>query len=344
MIGRFFRKWFGRRPPAPSGLSGPLSLPPPDGDAAPPAGVLHAADIEDRFYRLVFGFPPSSLGSLSSAEQAVLRRVRDAFGGERVDPGALPRAHPVLPTLMRSLRGDGPDARALLTQVESDRSLMAEVIQAANHPRDGATRPVIGLSQVVALLGQDGLHRAMVRVTMRSVLCDGTAPTSRQAAERLWEHAERCAQACTFLDRKRGDALEAYLAGLVSQAGVQVMLQELARRDDTATLDHSRAFVAAIAQQVERISLHAARHWALPSRVVQALAERADPADAGARTPLGRVLLAGSRLAMLDVLVEQGLAESDAGLRATAQQGISQSSLTACRDELRGSASAGVPS
>jgi HD-like signal output (HDOD) protein len=173
-----------------------------------------------------------------------------------------------------------------------------------------------------------------MQLVMRPILRTDADATSRAAGDRLWEHAERCARTCVFLSRPAADPFEAFLAGLVSQTGAQTILLEL----DAAGLPQeglSRPFVAAIGQQVERLSLHAARYWEFPSRVVQALAERADPADAGARTPLGRALLAASRVAMLDVLVAQGLAEPDSVLLATAAQGFSQDRLQAAHDDLK---------
>ncbi|SFW21482.1 HDOD domain-containing protein [Luteibacter sp. UNCMF366Tsu5.1] len=344
MIGRFFRKWFGatgsntrnerERPP----LSMPVASIEPT--AAPPAGALDPDEVEDRFYRLVFGFGPSREGGLSPAEQATLRRVRDAFGGERFDVGSLPRLPAVVPQLMRSLRSDDVDSRTLAEQIARDTVLVGEVIRAANSAYLSAARPVSGLPQAITLLGHDGLRRVVMQMVMRPILRADENELTRQAGERLWEHAERCAHACIFLSQGVCDSFEAFLAGLASQTGAQAILREVLRTGLPDTPDYSAPFVAALGQQVERLSLHAARHWSFPSRVVQALAERADPADAGARTPLGRALLASSRLAMLDVMVERGTVDADAVLLATPPQGFSQERLLACRDDLRARATA----
>jgi HD-like signal output (HDOD) protein len=345
VIGRFFRKWFGgsraavdvaqERPPS--------SVPPAPSvvvaNEAPP-GALTAEEIEDGFYRLVFGIAPSREPGLSPAEQTVLRRVRDAFGGERFDVGSLPRLPAVVPQLMRSLRNDDTDSRALAEQIARDPVLVGEIIRVANSAYFRTARPVTGLPQAITLLGQDGLRRVVMQMVMRPILRSDNSAASRQAGERLSEHAERCARACAFLGRGVCDPFEAFLAGLVSQTGAQAILREVERLPDAATLTFSRPFIAALAQQIERLSLHAARHWNFPSRVVQALAERADPADAGARTPLGRALLASSRVAMLDVLADRGGAEADAVLLATPVQGFSQELLLACRDDLRSAATA----
>ena len=345
MIGRFFRKWFGGRKAAPDiAQERPHPVPPAPfavvTDEAPPPGALPPDEIEDRFYRLVFGIGSSRDPGLSPAEQTVLRRVRDTFGGERFDVGTLPRLPAVVPQLMRSLRNDDTDSRTLAEQIARDTVLVGEIVRVANSAYFRTARPVTGLPQAITLLGQDGLRRVVMQMVMRPILRTDESVGSQQAGERLWEHAERCARACIFLGRGVCDPFEAFLAGLVSQTGAQAILREVERLPDGTALTFSRPFVAALGQQIERLSLHAARHWEFPSRVVQALAERADPTDAGARTPLGRALLASSRVAMLDVLAERGAADVDAVLMATPAQGFSQERLVAARDDLRTAAPA----
>lgn len=338
MIGRFFRKWFGGARAAAGDRPDGLLLPDAVAfipKATPiPTGALTGDDVEDRFYRLVFGIGPSRDPGLTPAEQNTLRRVRDAFGSERFDVSALPRLPAVVPQLMRSLRNDDADNRALAEQISRDTVLMGEVIRVANSAYFRTARPVAGLPQAIALMGHDGLRRVVMQMVMRPILRTNDGDPARHAGDRLWEHAERCARACAFLSRGVCDPFEAFLAGIASQTGAQAILREVLREPDTAALAYSRPFVAALGQQIERLSLHAARHWSFPSRVVQALAERADPADAGARTPLGRALLAASRVAMLDVLVERGAAEPDAMVLAQPNLGFSQERLVAAREDL----------
>ncbi|QWT21224.1 HDOD domain-containing protein [Bacillus sp. NP157] len=340
MIGQFFRKLFGAGTPAPAAVEPEhafvaVAVPSP----VEASNAIVAEEIEDRFYRLLMGLAPSSEPAMSATEQAALRRLRDAFGAERFDVGTLPRLPAVVPQLMRQLRNDESSSRTLAELIARDTVLVGEIIRVANSAYFRTSRPVTGLPQAITLLGQTGLRRVVMQLVMRPILRTDTDPVSRAAGERLWEHAERCARTCVFLSRPAADPFEAFLAGLVSQAGAQTILLEL----DAAGLAQeslSRPFVAAVGQQVERLSLHAARHWEFPSRVVQALAERADPADAGARTPLGRSLLAASRTAMLDVLVEQGVADAESVLLATPAQGFSQERLLAARNDLRAPATA----
>ncbi|HEY4092733.1 MAG TPA: HDOD domain-containing protein [Luteibacter sp.] len=337
MIGRFFRKLFGRGTGVPPRRTKPehVFVAVAVDDERGPVNAIAAEEVEDRFYRLLLGVPTSAEPAMSAAEQVAVRRVRDAFGAERFDVSTLPRLPSVVPQLMRSLRSDDTSSRMLAEQISRDTVLVGEIIRVANSAYFRTTRPVTGLPQAITLLGQNGLRRVVMQLVMRPILRTDTDPTSRAAGDRLWEHAERCARTCVFLSRPAADPFEAFLAGLVTQTGAQTILMELDASSGLAQDNLSRPFIAAIGQQIERLSLHAARQWQFPSRVVQALAERADPADAGARTPLGRALLASSRIAMLDVLVEHGLADPESVLLATPAQGFSQDRLLAARDDLR---------
>jgi len=340
VIGRFFRKLFGNRGVAPATDARALSMPvapvavgTPVASVEAPAGALPADEVEDRFYRLVLGAACSPDPGMSAHEQTLLRRLREAFGGERFDVTLLPRLPAVVPQLMRALRNDASDSRMLAEQVARDTVLVGEVIRVANSAFFRPAKAVTGLPQAITLLGHDGLRRVVMQLVMRPILRTGEG-AAQQAGDRLWEHAERCARACAHLGEGTCDPFESFLAGLVSHTGAQAILAEL-NKHGTAAPAYSRRFVAALAQQMERLSLHAARHWDFPSRVVQALAERADPADAGARTPLGRALLAASRVAMLDVLAENGLAEADAVLLAGPDPTFTQARLVDCQAFVR---------
>ncbi|MBB3228329.1 HD-like signal output (HDOD) protein [Luteibacter sp. Sphag1AF] len=338
MIGKFFKRLFGTRterraPEAGYALREPRTDVIPAAERSPHA--LPPEDIEDRFYRLILGVEDSVDVGLSPAEQAALRRMRESFGGDRFDVAQLPRLPAVVPQLLRSLRNDDADSKRLAEQIARDTVLVGEIIRVANTAYFRTTRPVSSLPQAIVLIGQDGLRRVVMQLVMRPILHFDTGRGGSSAGERLWQYAERCAHAAMFLGKGTCDPFEAYLAGLVSNTGAQAAMVAMDTHSDMGALPASRAFVAAFGQQVERLSLHAARHWAFPARVVQALAERADPTDAGAKTPLGRSLLAASRLAMLDVLVEHGAAEPENTLLAVPEQRIADEQLKRAQEDLR---------
>jgi HD-like signal output (HDOD) protein len=332
VIGRFFRHLFtGRQAAAPA--SPPVDTPAPVPIDDSSVDAWPGDRVEDHFYRLLMGADQSDEAVATAEEVVVLRNLREAFGTERFNVATLPRLPAVVPQLMRSLRSDEVDSRTMANQIARDPVLVGEVIRVANSAFFRGSRAVSSLPQAVTLLGQDGLRRVVMQLVMRPILRTDASETSRLAGERLWDHADAAARACAFLGRPACDGFEAFLAGLVSLAGMQTVLLELGSAQLAGA--PSRAFISGVAQQVERLTLHAARQWEFPSRVVQALAERADPADAGAHTPLGRALAAAVRVAMLEVLVAQAAAPAEAVLRPSPLHGFSQERLAACRDYLR---------
>ncbi len=293
---------------------------------------MAAAEVEDSFHRCVLGVEAATDDAPSAAEQATLKRLRDAFGGERFDVGQLPRLPAVVPQLLRSLKNDDVDSRQLSEQIGHDPVLVGEIIRVANTAHYRTGKPIASLAQAIVMLGHDGLRRVVMQLVMRPILRTDTGRLGRVAGPRLWGHAERCAIACTVLGKDGCDPFEAYLAGIVCNTGAIAVIGVIDQEGGDTDAPHSARFLRAYAQWGDRLSLHAARHWQFPERVQQALAERADPADTGAKTPLGRVLRTASRLAMLEVLVTHGLADQDSVL---AEDRFSADLLARCRERLR---------
>jgi HD-like signal output (HDOD) protein len=300
--------------------------------SASTARTMTAAEVENRFHLCVLGIEAATDDTPSPAEQTTLKRFREAFGGERFDVGKLPRLPAVVPQLLRSLKNDDVDSRQLSGQIGHDPVLVGEVIRVANTAHYRTGKPIASLAQAILLLGQDGLRRVVMQLVMRPILRTDTGRLGKVAGPRLWGHAERCAIACTILGKEHCDPFEAYLAGIVCNTGAIAVIGVIDQEGADTRAPHSTRFLRACAQWGDRLSLHAARHWQFPERVQQALAERADPADAGAKTPLGRVLQTANRLAMLEVLVEHGLADDGAVL---AEGRFSADLLARCRDRLR---------
>jgi HD-like signal output (HDOD) protein len=331
-----FRRLFSSRrndQPTPP-LAGPIE-PATQAPVAHPVATgktMTAAEIEERFHRCVLGVEPAAGDAPGPTEQATFKRLREAFGGERFDVGKLPRLPAVIPQLLRSLKNDDVDSRQLSEQIGHDPVLVGEIIRVANTAHYRTGKPIASLAQAILMLGHEGLRRVVMQLVMRPILRTDTGRLGRVAGPRLWGHAERCAIACTILGKDGCDPFEAYLAGIVCNTGAIAVIGVIDQEGGDTDVPHSTRFLRTYAQWGDRLSLHAARHWQFPERVQQALAERADPADTGAKTPLGRVLQTANRLAMLEVLVEHGQVDEDTGL---AEHRFSADLLARCRERLR---------
>ena len=330
----FFRRWFGGGAAAPAT---PLPAGRDDEPAQWPEGTTppwQASDLDLIFNRLALGVAPAEDDALTTNEQAALRHLRDQLNGDHFDPKSLPRLPALVPQLLRSLRSNDVGSAALAAQISKDPVLVGEIVRVCNSAMFRGSGTIDSLQQGVMLLGQDGLRRVVMQLVMRPILQLDTTPMGVIAGQAFWSHAERCAQATLLLGRGAVDSFEAYLAGTVCNTGAVAVVRMLDQRHYLEDDAHSARFVQAFAQLSRRVAVTTARHWDFPDRVIQALTERAGH-EGQQYSPLGRALRVADRLAMLDMLTDRRLAESDAVLAEADAHGYTSEQMLAIRNQLQ---------
>ncbi|HET6806233.1 MAG TPA: HDOD domain-containing protein [Frateuria sp.] len=274
-------------------------------EAGPPLPV-----VEDRFHRFVLGLPEAADEAASTAEQATLRRLEAI--GERFDVSGLPRLPSVLPQLLRALKNDNLGGSQLAALIGRDPVLVGEVMRVTGSAHYRAAQPINSLQHAVVLLGRDALRRVATLHVMKPILQASAGMRGHMAGPWLWEHAERCAHAAAFLGRHGGcDPFEAFLAGMVCHTGTGAIVRLLDQEAPPSLGPFSPVFLAGCMRIGARLSLRAVRHWDMPAKVVEALAERVNAPQAPVSS-LGKALACADPLAMVQLLVERGLL--DAGL------------------------------
>jgi HD-like signal output (HDOD) protein len=139
----------------------------------------------------------------------------------------LRRSPTVLPRLIRILRNETYSIAELASQIQQDTVLTAEVLRMARsalYAREPAA--AIHVRQAVTILGSTGVEQVIARVVARPLYRSDGSSLQARAAERLWEESERCAIACAQLARREGvDGFDAYVAGLLQNAGWGALLR-----------------------------------------------------------------------------------------------------------------------
>lgn len=266
--------------------------------------ALSSADIQDWFYRLVLGMPGSEAADMRPQEQVMLRRLDELCGGDRFDITTLPRLPEVLPQLLRLLKSDSADGTKVAKLIGRDPVLVGEVMRVSRSAHYRTARPISSLQHAVVLLGHDGLRQMVTQHVMKPILQASAGMLAHSAGQRLWDHAERCAHASTYLARGQGDAFEAYLAGIVCNAGVGAMIRVLDQEAPPTLGVFSRAFLLNFVHLANHLTLRAAKHWELPPNVIVALRERLEVRGKAPVTELGNALLAADHLAMIQMLAD----------------------------------------
>ncbi|HTV83868.1 MAG TPA: HDOD domain-containing protein [Dyella sp.] len=305
-MARFWKKLFAREAPQPRPrfnvvLPWPEDAKPAEPEAAP---ALGSADVQDWFYRLVLGMPGSEVSELRAPEQVMLKRLDELCGGDRFDITTLPRLPEVLPQLLRLLKSENSDGTKVAKLIGRDPVLVGEVMRVSRSAHYRTARPISSLQHAVVLLGYDGLRQMVAQHVMKPILQASAGMLGHAAGQRLWDHAERCAHACAYLAKGHGDPFEAYLAGVMCNAGVGAMIRLLDQEAPPTLGVFSRAFLNSYVSMSNHLTLRAARHWEMPPNVIEALRERLEVRSRPPTTELGNALLAADHLAMIQMLAD----------------------------------------
>lgn len=295
----------------------PRAAAPPAAVAAGDASVRSPADprgADRRFTALLLSGGTLRDGEPDAAQREALQRL-EAMARTPPERGLVPRMPALLPRLLGLVRRDDVSARELAEPLSRDPALLGEVIRLANSPRYRGPRPIASVQEALLLLGQRGLEQLLVRLVMGPVFDGRGDRFGRAAATALWEQAERCAHACGWLRRAAHDGFEAYLAGMVANAGLMVGLRVLDRHLPDGARPDTRAFHDALTDASARLTVVVARQWNFPPAVVAALEARLlAPASDDPLAPddLAGTLRTAERLSKLHVLAAHGEARDDA--------------------------------
>ena len=303
-------------------------------DASP--GTVSGDEIEECFHRHILNLSVSASDNTAPIrEQVALQRLKELCEGGRFDVRSLPRMPSVLPQLMRAMKSDDLNGAQLANLIRRDPVLVGEVMRVTGSVTYRTAHPVGSLQHAVVLLGQIGLRHVVSSYVMKPILMASAGAGGQVVGQRLWDHAERCAHAAVFLSKGQCDPFEAYLAGLVGYSGLGAVARLLDKDSGGTLTTCSPAFVADCAGIARQLTVQAGQHWDLPAAVQDALVEHAGPRQDALALPMSRVLHAAQRLAICQLLAEQGMLDTGTGYADDPITQFPPQLLARCRQDLQ---------
>lgn len=140
-----------------------------------------------------------------------------------------PRLPALLPKLLKMLRSNDVSWKSVADVITQDSVLVAGVLKVANSPFYRLSTEVKDLEQVVVYLGQKGLREAVTSVALKPIMQLKGSNKLQNCAIRIWDHSLKSAIASRAMaDTFEGNGYDGYLAGLVHNVGMTVVLQKLA--------------------------------------------------------------------------------------------------------------------
>jgi len=326
------RMILGASPPeTPAGATGAAVAPAPA--AAPPAAPSPApgADrpdpgtapsyqqkerIDTAYADWLFGGWRADAPGTAAAEARVLESLNAIARSQHSGADLMRRMPGVVPQLLQSLRSETFSGADIARKISSDVVMVAEVIRLANSSALVSGQPVTSVQNAVLVIGQEGLRQLVTSVAFRPIIDFNAGPHTRRIAPRIWDHAERCAHTCRKLAPAFGvEPLDAFLAGLVLNAGLMVSLGMMDRHGQDGQRLGSAAFTARLMPAARLVASGIAKEWRFPDGVSQALTEQVAVRKGAAMSDMGRLLAQVEYLCKVKMLAEQGkVSAQDKGL------------------------------
>lgn len=292
-------------------------LPPAAAPAARPIGgsgiPFEQSDQVNRLWNSwAFATNGEEVLETTATEEAALEAVRAVVNSQQSGSALVRRMPGLIPQLLQSLRSDNFSGAQLSRTISGDVVLVAAVIRLANSSMNGTGKNIASVEHAVMVIGQEGLRQLITSVAFRPIIDMNTGHYTRMLAPRIWEHAERCANANRTLAPENGvEPFEAFLAALIQHTGLIVALRlvDQAARDDRSL--GSEMFCAQLATLARRLSCSISQEWHFPQAVTHAIREQGGVARGAAMSPLGRLMALSDYVGKARVLVENGVIGAD---------------------------------
>ena len=269
-----------------------------------------------RFFCWMVGVPSAS--SAASAPSAVIAAVMERLdliiASESLRAGLLPRAPHVVPQLMKTLRDEHYSSVDVASRISKDVVLTAEVVRSATSAfqrgGDNDDAGEIDLARAVAMIGTQGLRRAIASVVLRPIFDARGDTLSARAAAQIWKDADKKARLCAALASEQSlDPFDGYLAGLLHNSGWTAALRAIDGLKDIAVSAAELAHAQVLPQLLRRRdALFGAfvETWQLSPAIDRVAAEVGSQGIDAVQSPLGAALRDAERLAAMHVLAPPG--------------------------------------
>jgi HD-like signal output (HDOD) protein len=295
--------------PAPAVIAPALVDAPPAEDGAETA-IATPIELQCRFAQWLFGLPlaPLRIEAAPPADRVarLLEQLDHVIASVSLRAGMLPRAPHVVPQLMKALRDERYSSVDVAERISKDLVLTAEVIRSATSAFQRDDETDIDLARAVAVIGTQGLRRAIASVVLRPIFDARGDSLSARAAGQIWKDADRKARLCTALATQSNlDPFDGYLAGLLHNTGWSAALRAIDGFAEPQLGPHELAHPAVLPELLKRRdALFGAlvQPWQLGRGLGEMAGDVGRHGLAAAASPLGAALRTADRLTLLRAL------------------------------------------
>jgi HD-like signal output (HDOD) protein len=274
---------------------------------APSAPTFDQKDLlNTRYNRWLFSASHEDTLETSDAEKRILQALSGIAGSPTSGADLMRRMPGLIPQLLQSLRSEHFAGADIARKISSDVVLVAAVIRLANGAMLPGAPAITSVEHAVIVIGQEGLRQLITTVAFKPIIDLNSGHYTKLLAPRIWDQSERCAAANRALAAPLGvEPFDAFLAGLVQNAGLLVSLRMMDQAAGEAKDLGSPMFCAQLLRSARQVSAAIAQDWSFPPSITQAIRELDTLQKGAALSPMGRLLSLGDYQSKTAILEEQ---------------------------------------
>jgi putative nucleotidyltransferase with HDIG domain len=210
-----------------------------------------------------------------------IARFRQRFL-ERIAAGQfeLPMLPEVATRVMSATQDENCDAKKLSEMIHRDAALAGHVLRISNSPLYAPTVPIVSLQQAVSRLGMKKIREIALLVACQAKVFK--VPGFDGKVRALFKHCVGAAVYAQEIARlRRWSVEEAFLCGLLHDAGKPVLLQLLADVQKELKIGVEAGLVEDVLDEMHgSVGARLVESWKLPERLVETIACHHRPQDA----------------------------------------------------------------
>ncbi len=262
--------------------------------------------LEDKYYQYFIGVNSLLESDLNPFEVEVINLLNQTLQRDESLADEIPRLPDIVPKLIHLFKNKEFTWKEASDLIIQDPVLLVGVINVANSPYYNLNVREEQLQHVLSQLGLLEVRRIVMKVALKPIMLFDGGHFLKHSGSKIWEHSVQSAEACFQLaGTHKENQFDAYLAGLIHNLGVLIVVQKMNEIKDFKDVPRSIKFKNEVLNYSKKLSVKIADNWEISPVVRHALSEQLNTDKKKIISPLGHMLFEATAISMKLILVRE---------------------------------------
>jgi len=264
--------------------------------------------LEDKYYQYFFGVNSLLDVSLNPIESDAIKSLEKIIKQEDSLANDIPRLPSIVPKLLHLLKTDNFNWKEVADVIASDPVILVEIIRVANSSTYNLKVNDEQLEHIIAKIGLLEVRIAIMKVALKPIMLVEGSHFLKHSGTKIWDHAVNTAVACrTLAEIYKCDPFDAYLAGILSNLGMVIVVKKLNEIKEFTIAPESLQFQEKLLKLTKQISIKIADNWEMHPSIIVALTEQFHSDATEIESTLGDIVYEATAVSMEYILANKNL-------------------------------------